>query len=105
MLSMGRPLQPAIILDIHSILTDDDKVFFRKQREERFGAQLEEVRRARQACVVRGASQDAQSAGFGAAVRAGPLLLGPGRLCTLCARAPACPRAAGCTAGSAAAAA
>ena len=33
-----------LLMDVHSCLTDDDKVYFRKQREERFGKKLEEVR-------------------------------------------------------------
>jgi len=40
------------ILDIHGVLTDDDKAFFRKQREERFGSKLEEVRRACEPCAA-----------------------------------------------------
>ncbi len=43
---------PLVILDIHGVLTDDDKAFFRKQREERFGSKLEEVRRACEPCVA-----------------------------------------------------
>jgi len=45
-------LMPLVILDIHGVLTDDDKAFFRKQREERFGSRLEEVRRACKPCVA-----------------------------------------------------
>lgn len=33
-----------LLMDVHSCLTDDDKEYFRKQREERFGKKLEEVR-------------------------------------------------------------
>ncbi len=40
---VGPHLQPMILLDIYNLLTEDDKVYFRKQREERFGKKLEEV--------------------------------------------------------------
>ena len=33
-----------LLMDVHNCLTDDDKVYFRKQREERFGKKLEKVR-------------------------------------------------------------
>lgn len=53
LLGVVKPtLQPLMVLDIHGILTDDDKVYFRKQREERFGAKLEEARRARASRVL-----------------------------------------------------
>jgi hypothetical protein len=53
MLGVVKPaLQPLMILDIHGVLTDDDKAFFRKQREERFGSKLEEVRRAWEPCAA-----------------------------------------------------
>ena len=60
MLGVVKPaLQPLMILDIHGVLTDDDKAFFRKQREERFGSKLEEVRRARETFVADAAMPEA----------------------------------------------
>ena len=52
-LELYRPaLMPLVIMDVHGVLTDDDKAFFRKQREERYGSRLEEVRRAREICAA-----------------------------------------------------
>ncbi|KAK9825430.1 hypothetical protein WJX81_005481 [Elliptochloris bilobata] len=44
MLTAVKPmLQPLMAVDIHSLLADDDKAYFREQREKRFGKKLEEV--------------------------------------------------------------
>ena len=42
--AVGPFLQPLMLYDIYTVLDDEDKAYFREQREKRFGKKLEEAR-------------------------------------------------------------
>lgn len=43
MVNVHAPLMPIILMDIHDMLSEEDRAYFRKSREARFGKALEEV--------------------------------------------------------------
>ena len=50
--NVQAPMMPAIISDLYAKLSDEDQAYFRKSREERLGATLEEVVTGREAEIA-----------------------------------------------------